>query len=168
MKLILAALAFVLSSANSFADDVVIKSCSVSMPILTDGKFANVKMEVLSKADGGVYSRVQYDMDGKQLIREETAEVSEETVREGLTVEMFEEELNRAERLIVHAMGMAQESDLAALFSPGFDLKPVRSARIFVVGETTNMGSTTIVEAKDRDGKVLGSFLGGFLVSPCL
>ena len=168
MKLVLAAIALVLTSANSFAEDVVIKSCSVSMPMLTDGKFVNVTMEVLSKADGSLYSRVTQDVNGKREVREEIAEVSDATVREGLTAEMFEEDLNRAERLIVHAMAMAQESDLAAMFSPGFDLKPVRSAKMFVVGETTNMGSTTIIEAKDAEGKILGSFLGGFLVSPCL
>ena len=57
--------------------------------------------------------------------------------------------------------------ELASFMNSGIELEKVRSARTFTFGDSTNMGSTTVVEALDQDGQLLGSFLGGFLVAPC-
>ena len=74
-------------------------------------------------------------------------------------------DLNLTERVILHAMGLVEGFN--GFFSVGFDLKEVRTATVYVVGKMGNIGGTAIIEAMGKDGKVLGSYLGGFLVAPC-
>jgi hypothetical protein len=64
-------------------------------------------------------------------------------------------------------MTLENDLDFEGQFTTGINLKKVDSAWVFTIGEVTNMGGTSIVEARDAKGKTLGSFLGGFLVSPC-
>ncbi len=90
-----------------------------------------------------------------------------EQVRAGLNQSSLSLELNFAEKLIAHAMMLEAEPTLSTFMSSGIELEKVRSARTFTFGEATNMGSTTVVEALDENGTLLGSFLGGFIVTPC-
>jgi hypothetical protein len=84
-----------------------------------------------------------------------------------------EDRMNDAEKLISHAMSLTSNLTFGKHFNVGFDLKQVRFAKVYVVGEPAQtgpssiMGSTAIVEAEDESGKTLGSFVGGYLVSRC-
>lgn len=71
--------------------------------------------------------------------------------------------LNSAERLVLHAASVEEVG-----MKSGLDLNLIRSAKVFFVGEITNMGAFAVVEAYDANKKLLGSFVGGFLVAPCL
>ncbi|MBC7397744.1 MAG: hypothetical protein H7333_09905 [Bdellovibrionales bacterium] len=51
--------------------------------------------------------------------------------------------------------------------SAGFDLTAIRSAQVFLMGEQTNMGQGAVVAGFDENGKELGAFLGGMIVSAC-
>ena len=76
-------------------------------------------------------------------------------------------DLNIAEQMISQAMILVYEPVYNGFFSVGFDLKEVRKATVYVVGKMGSMGGTAVIEAMGEDGRVLGSFLGGFLVAPC-
>jgi hypothetical protein len=64
-------------------------------------------------------------------------------------------------------MALERDSVYEGKISSGVDLKKVQVVKIYTIGKVTGMGSATVVEALDKDKKFLGSFLGGFLVSPC-
>jgi len=72
--------------------------------------------------------------------------------------------LNSAEQLIVHAMFISSMPEMNIHLS--FNLKDIKKANVYQVG-SSNIGSTSLIEAFDADGIKLGSFIGGFLVSEC-
>jgi len=55
-----------------------------------------------------------------------------------------------------------------SFFNPGIDLSLVKSAKTYVIGEMTNMGQSVLVEAKDANGNVIGSFISGGVMLPCI
>lgn len=76
--------------------------------------------------------------------------------------------LNDAEKLVSHAQMMLADPIFEGKMSVGgFDLKKVRSAKVYAVGEGADIGLSSVVEARDGNGKVLGTFFGGFYVTPC-
>ena len=153
-------------SSSALSQDVVVKECSVTMKHLESNKTVDMTMKVIAK--GNVLSSViTQTADGNTSSSNDVAEVQEEKVRANLTVQSDPNDLNQAEGLIVHAMILSEAPELEGAYSAGIDLKKVRSAKMYTVGEKTRMGSATIVEAHDENNQVLGSFLGGFLVSPC-
>lgn len=165
MKTMILAAVMVLSS-SAFAQDDVVKECSVTMKQLESNKTVDMTIKVIAK--GNVMSAViTQTADGMTSSYNDVAEVQEEKVRENLTAQSNPDDLNQAEGLVVHAMTLSEEPVLQGAYSAGIDLKKVRSAKMYTVGKKTNMGSSTIVEARDENNQVLGSFLGGFLVSPC-
>jgi hypothetical protein len=88
------------------------------------------------------------------------ASILDQVVRKGLTkdTDPYTSNLNIAEGLIVHAMTMESDPLFAGNFSSGINLKKVRSGRVYLIGEPTDMGMTAVVEAKDEQGKTLGSY----------
>lgn len=150
-----------------FANDRVIKECSVTNMQLNGDKIVSTNIQIIYNYKTGVYAKIQQGLDGNFGEYSDTALISAESVRENLSRHTEPVGLNHAEGLIVHAMRLSEDPMFNGEYSAGLDLSKVRSAKMYTVGEMTNMGSTTIVEAKDADDKVLGSFLGGFLVSPC-
>ena len=97
----------------------------------------------------------------------ETVDVLENTVRAGININSELEKLNPVERVIAHAMILTEDPILAGTQGAGLDLKLIRSAKVYTIGATDGMGVFAIVEARNKSGKTLGSFVGGFLVSPC-
>lgn len=117
---------------------------------------------VINQVDGKLSATIIQKIEGETVSYQDTASVGDFPVREGLTEESDPDGLNTAENLVIHAMsveGLGLKS--------GINLSKVRAAKVFSIGEVTNMGGTAIVEARDGKGKLLGSYLGGFLVSPC-
>jgi hypothetical protein len=97
----------------------------------------------------------------------EHVKASTHSVRKGLASELLDldglEDLNFGEQIVLHAMAV-EELEM----SSGIDLKKVRSITVYhFVEEGVNIGMLAIAEARDQDGKVMGSFMGGFLVAPC-
>lgn len=165
MKTMILTAAMVLSSA-AFAQDVVVKQCSVTMKQLESNKTIDMTMKVIS--NGNVLSAViTQTANGLTGSYDDVVEVQEEKVRANLTVQSNPDDLNQAEGLVVHAMTLSEDPVFQGVYSAGIDLKKVRSAKMYIMGKKTNIGSSTIVEARDENNQLLGSFLGGFLVSPC-
>jgi hypothetical protein len=68
-------------------------------------------------------------------------------------------------------MRVEQEPLFEGAYRSGINLALVRSVRVYGIGESEDgqpqMGQPAIIEAKDARGRVLGSFVGGFLVGTC-
>jgi hypothetical protein len=147
-----------LFSSSLFAG--TIKTCSTTLE-MPEMPAIPSKFEIIEEG-GTLKAKVTQKVEGETSSYDDTATLAEYSVREGLTEESNPEELNAGENLVVHAMtleGMGMSS--------GVSLKKVRYAKVYTIGEVTNMGGTAIVEARDSKNKLLGSYLGGFLVSPC-
>lgn len=158
--------AVMILSTSVFAKEVIVKRCDVSMKQLESDKMVDMTMKVIAKGDD-LSAVITQTTDGITGTYEDVVAVKEDAVRANLTAQSNPDDLNQAERLIVHAMVLSEDPVFQGAYSAGIDLKKVRSAKTFSIGEKTNMGSSAIVEARDEDNQVLGSFLGGFLVSPC-
>ena len=121
----------------------------------------------ISDNNGNLIASTTQTIEGETMTTTDSVETFEEGVRAGLNEDSDPDAINRAEALVVHAMTLENDPVFQGAFRTGVALKKVRSAKVFVIGETTNMGSMSVVEAKDEKGKVLGSFVGGFLISAC-
>lgn len=166
LRILFLAAAF-LACNLSFAETNVI-TCSTELPNMMEGKGTiSTKVEVLEDK-GEEFARIT------QLGHSynDSVEILNQDVRAGLPEDLTQrnssEDFNMAEMLIIHAKTMENDPVFEGMFSTGIeDLTLVRSATLYVVGETGNMGGTVLVDAKDADGNSLGVFLGGFLVTPC-
>lgn len=157
MKTIIALIAIAFSF-HLFATPI--KTCSTVLQIPEEDAIPS-KFEIF-ESNGSLTAAVTQKIEGETVSYSEKASVSDHAVQAGLSAETESETLNPAEALVVHAMvleGLGMKS--------GVNLSKVRGARVFTIGEFSNMGGTAIVEARDIKGKTLGSYLGGFLVSPC-
>ncbi len=155
----------ILLSLSFAAVSAPVKTCNttLSMPGETP---VPTKMEIFD-VGGTLKATVTQTVDGQTNSYDDKATIGDYPVREGLTEETDVEDLNPAESLVVHAMTLENDPVFEGKIRSGVALKKVRAAKVYTVGETTNMGGTAIVEARDSRGKALGSYLGGFLVSPC-
>lgn len=75
--------------------------------------------------------------------------------------------MNQAESLIQGTEEYLNTPDFGNYFNVGFDLKSIRSARLYKIGKFTHMGGTVIIEAKDKDKKEMGSFVTGLMPFAC-
>lgn len=159
-----------LLSVQAFAVDKLIKTCETTISLPGETKSIQSKIEVFQKSGKEFYARVTNIHDGNTESFEQKATVTEEKVCEGLTGVMDEsiKDLNLAEQLVSHAMSLENDEIFQGALKSGIDLKKVRSAKVFnFTGSEDNIGLSAIVEAKDKNGKTLGSFFGGMLISPC-
>lgn len=164
--------ALLLFSASAYATSPeILKSCTstVKFPGEKEGDIAQetMKFEFLKSGDQYISRTIK-----AQGSHDEVSTAPEElSVREGLekvTLENVDKfDLNLAESLVSHAMVLTRDPMFGGIMSVDFDLNLVRSAKVYMIGKPTNMGAAAVVEAKDASGKVLGSYLGGFLVAPC-
>ncbi|MCB9072517.1 MAG: hypothetical protein H6623_02760 [Bdellovibrionaceae bacterium] len=154
------ALTFLLSGFFTHADETVVKSCSAQLK--QGPESVDILIEIISQ-DGKLNAKITQNSQSYN----QTVEVGDLSVRENLTTQTENDDLNLAEQLIVHAMLLSSEPTFQGQFTTGIDLSQVRSAKVYTIGPPTNMGTTALIEAKDASGKTLGTFLGGFLISPC-
>ncbi len=165
MKVTLMNFAFLFVFAAPAMSADVVKTCSTEFGL--PGQ-TQVKSRIQIVREGDVVSaNIVQQIEGEKVSFVEPAEISEHLVREGLNAESKVDELNLAEKLVTHGIILGQNPELAESSKAGFDLTKVRSAKVYVVGKPVRMGMSAIIEAKDESGKDLGSFFGGFLVSPC-
>ncbi len=153
------------ASAN---EKELLKSCSTVLVMPSTINGMPTKIDVY-KTNNSLMATVTQDVDGEQISYDDEAQVEELPVKAGLTSDPDQEVegLNLAEKLIAHALMVTEDPITEGVLSAGLDLRKVRSAKIYTIGESTHMGLSAIVEAKDESGKDLGSFFGGFLVTPC-
>jgi hypothetical protein len=159
-----------LLSVPAFAADKLIKTCETQFSMPGDSKSIDSKIEIFQKSGNQYYARVTHFNDGHASSFEQKATVTEEKVCEGLTGVMDDsiKELNLAEKLVSHAMSLEYDEIFEGALKSGVDLKKVRSAKVFnFTSKDDNIGMSVIVEAKDKKGKTLGSFVGGMLLTPC-
>ncbi len=149
-----------LLSINAFAAPV--KTCSTFLSMPGEPSIPS-KFEMMANGVAVVTQKIE----GETSSYEDKYVVEVNTVREGLTEATEIEGLNNAERLIVHAMTLENDPVFEGKLRTGVKLKKISSATVYTIGEVTNMGGTAVVEASDKNGKALGSFLGGFLISSC-
>lgn len=170
MKAFVASALLVFSASSAFATSPeLLKSCTalVKFPGANE-KIAeeSMKIEFLKSGEATIarVTKASGSMDDEGT-------VSEHSIRENIkdvTMENVDEfDLNLGEQLISHAMHVTTDEVLKGFMTVDFDLSLARSVKVFLIGKPTNMGAAAVVEAKDASGKVLGSFLGGFLVAPC-
>lgn len=138
----------------------LIKSCDTVLR--SDDSVVQMKIEIFRRENKLSANITQ---EGGTLT--ETVDVIDNTVRAGITIDSELEKLNPVERMIAHAMILTEDPILAGTQNAGLDLRLVRSAKVYMIGATDGMGVFAIVVARNKDGKELGSFVGGFLVSPC-
>ncbi len=146
-----------------FAAQTEILSCSTKIEFPGVPALETL-MQIIDK-DGQLVSLVTQ----AGITREDKADFSEHKIRAALTGEadLSNSTLNQGEKLIAHALTLQSDPVLAGLGKLSFDLTAIRSAKVYVVGDSDNMGLSAIVVASDASGKKLGTFLGGFLVSEC-
>lgn len=155
-------------TTNSFASVNVVKECTTLIRLNEETIPVEMNVKIIQKNDLSLYAQVISDTQVPESITIETANIKENKVRSGLNGDIEDmEHLNLAEKLITHALALTEDPILNGFFTAGLDLRSVRSAKIYSIGAPTSMGAVAIVEAKDATGKNLGSFLGGFLVTPC-
>ena len=167
MKLMLSALLFLVTASVAHAETKVLKRCDVEIK-MGDEQAISSLMSVVSK-DGKIVGEVSRKMGEETEARTEIdVTITEASIRAGMTAEgidPYNNDLSEAELVIYHAMTVAADPILK--MQSGIDLSKVRSVKIYRLGPQTKFGSTSIVEAKDEKGVLLGSFLGGFLVGAC-
>lgn len=146
----------------------LVKSCTAILSMPGENKATETQINVFQNSKK-LSSTITQKIDGTAHSRDDVASLTEEQVQAGLIGNLDDiDNLNLAERLIVHAMTLTEDPIYEGIFKVNFNLKQVRSAKVYIIGEPTHMGLSAIVEAKDASGKVLGSFLGGFFVNACI
>ena len=151
------------ASVASAAD--VVTTCAFTIKIPENTKVVPTTYQIIK--DGEKLTAITTQIvDGTSLkLPEESVEVADYAVRSDLKSET--ENMNPAERLIAGTMEFLANPDIGSSFSVGLDLKAVRHAKVFQIGQFTNMGGSAIIEAQDADGKALGSFVTGFMPFAC-
>lgn len=164
--LVLASLVSVSASANS---KELVKSCSFDSQISKEDPLVSTEFLVM-RNDTGIYSAVvNQSVEGQSGSYTDSVVYGEYQIRqEVLEADPYDETIkyNMGEALLAHALMLTTDPDTEGAFSTGLDIRAVKSVKTYQVGQS-GIGSSTIIEAMDADGKILGSFLGGFLVFPC-
>jgi hypothetical protein len=162
-------LALILPGSDFGSRGPIVKSCFVKLQPDPKGKavYMNVMVVAVNESISAIVSQ---RIEGERNSNMAWVEAEFSLIRPGLNAKSNADDdtLNGGERLILHAMATAAEPDLRATFQSGVDLEKVRQTKVFYIDRNPgDMGSAAVVEALDENGKVLGSFLGGFLVARC-
>jgi hypothetical protein len=168
MKHLFYSLALITLTTSAFAGSIV-KTCDTKM--LLEDKMIPTLIKI-SSSNGKYTSEMIEVIDGKEAIFKDEVLVNEFDVSaKAFTIDIESpqiDKLNAGERYIVHALAMTSDPEMKDTMSAGLNLLKVRHVRIYELqGEENDMFKVAIIEAKDMSGRDLGSFFGGFLVSPC-
>lgn len=158
--LIAAVLATFMSSAQA---DELLKSCTANLSM--GGESVISKTDFIKKNGKLIAETTNAEQYGKLV---QDAKISTHKIKAGLTGSDTEA-TNIGESLVSYAMGLKIElAKLGEKVDAGLDLSKIRSATVYqIVGEEDEIGLIAVVEAKDKNGADLGSFISGFLVAPC-
>ncbi|MEK7834119.1 MAG: hypothetical protein AAB401_23730, partial [Acidobacteriota bacterium] len=144
-------------------------TCSAHVAALgPEGKDDDMTFDIV-KNKNSYSATITHKIAGQSSTEREAVTYFKNQVRAGLTpaTDPYTDDLNDAERLILHAMVLTTAPEVEGRFSVDFNLSKARSARVYQMGEATRFGSASVVVASDEKGSVLGIFLGGFIVAAC-
>lgn len=168
MKTLLFLTTALLSISVSASEIQVLKSCTTTLAM--PGESQKIETSIVVNSEMGALSATITQKDGAGNVGSytEIVTIEDEKVKAGLSGNLDDtEKLNMAESLINHAIAITEDPIMEGILSAGLDLRKVRSAKVYLIGKATHMGGVAIVEARDEKDQNLGSFFGGFLVSPC-
>ncbi|HEY8269550.1 MAG TPA: hypothetical protein VIG33_01570 [Pseudobdellovibrionaceae bacterium] len=151
-------------TSTSFAEEIV-KTCSIKMKMPGDNRVIPTTFQIVKSGNVLIAKTIQTVNGNSGELPNESASIAEFSVRAGLTANT--PNMNEAENLIQGTEGFLNNPDIGSSFSVGLDIKSVRSAKVYEIGKFTHMGGTVIIEAKDKDGKEMGSFVTGFMPFAC-
>ena len=150
-----------LSASFAFAASEVVIECDTTV----HAEQPNEPFRVTVFRDG---ERLTGESHGKHGKQEFPVEMTEAGVRENLTPEMSDDNLNLAEQMVAFAMALEKDPHTKTVVSSGVDLKAVRSAKVYDMDlKPRGRIKMSLVDAKDAGGKPLGRFLSGILLGAC-
>jgi hypothetical protein len=150
----------------SLAQAEVIKTCKSTLQMPDAQKVVPTTFEIVKNGNSLIGKTTQI-IDGKSTqLPDEEASITEADIHADLAT-LKSEDLNEAEGLILGTQNFLKDPEIGKFFSVGLDLKAIRHAKLFQIGKFTHMGGTVIIEAKDENGKDLGSFITGFIPFAC-
>ena len=147
-----------------------VKECKISMKQLDGDKNVKMNIQIFAESNGTYQAKVTNQVEGEAEV-ENTDSVSFEqmaVVENGMKKDPYQDKMTKAESILAHAHMLETDPVFQGMFSSGVYLTEVRFVKLYTIGKETKFGSATVVEAYDSKGVLMGSFLGGFLVSPCL
>ena len=163
--LLISAISLISFSAMA-AGPKLLKSCTTIVQMPGEPQKIPTKIDIVALPNNTLSAITTQKVKGKLVSQSEVSSIGKFKIRPGVNPEQDGPAYNFAEQLIAHAMMMTSDPDFGGIFSAGLDLRKVRYATVFTSGDA-EMGASAIVEARDVNGNILGSFLGGFLVHPC-
>lgn len=165
MKIFAVVFAFSTVYSQGAVSAEVVKTCKITMKVPGDDKAIPTTFRIV-KEDSGLKGEFSQLINGQeQAGPSEEASIAEYSVRPNLSESS--NEMNQAEQLILGTSGILQDPTIGSAFSVGVDLKLIRKAKVYQIGQFTHMGGTAIIEAKNENGEILGSFVTGFLPFAC-
>lgn len=151
-------------SSMSIAEETV-KTCSIELKIPGNDRVIPTTFKIVKNGEKLIAKTTQTENNSVTELPEESASIAEYSVRADL--KSTTPDMNQAESLIQGTMDYLKIPNFGSLFSVGLDLNSIRNAKVYQIGKFTNMGGTVIIEAKDKNGKAIGSFVTGFMPFAC-
>lgn len=158
-------------STTAFSQEIV-KSCLTSVKAFEGEDKVDFDFKVFKKGSQLAATTTQ-TVQGHVTQSEDKVILGVYSVKEGIKpidLESDEEISNEnfGEQLVSHAMSLQDGPDFEGVYTTGISsLKDIRKVKTYTIGDISEMGSITIVEAYNENSKVMGSFLGGFLIGAC-
>lgn len=142
----------------------VVKTCKTVMELVDDKIPTEI---IISKNGDALKSLMKQTVDGRVSELEDTVNVGEYVIEKVISDLDSDDidSLNKGEKYISHALSVV--GDIPGQ-NAGLPLKEVKFVKVYELnGEAGDMFRLAIIEAYSKSRKNIGSFVGGFLVSPC-
>jgi hypothetical protein len=142
----------------------VVKSCKTVMEL--DNSKVPTEITITQKGES-LKSIMKQTVDGQVSELQDTVTVGEYVIEKVISDLDSDDidSLNKGEKYISHALSVVGEIPGQ---NAGLSLKEVKFVKVYELnGEDGDMFRLAIIEAYNKYRKNLGSFVGGFLVSPC-
>jgi hypothetical protein len=152
-------------TSNAFAANEVLKTCTTDIKVPGNNLVVPTTYQIVNNGSALTAKTTQVVDGTVRDLPDEAASVADFSVRPGLTADTAN--MNQAEHLIQSTEELLATPEFGSSFSVGVDLKKISSAKVYQIGKFTHMGGTVIIEAHDKDGKEMGSFVNGFLPFAC-
>ena len=168
MNLKIALMLFAMTLAlRTQAAEVLVKTCATEIKFVGDARTIPTLIQIFMLDPKNFKATVHQTMNGVTSTRDHVTTIEVFPVRSGLEPSLSFDGLNAGERLIMHALLVTENPTYSGTYSAGFDLRAARYVRVYEMQTTGAKVVTALIEAKDGEGKDLGTFLGGYLIGPC-
>lgn len=167
-KTILALGVLTLLTTQAYSAEVI-KTCTSTIQSLDSSAKTKFHINIIQSGDD-LSASVRQINDGVHTTLKEDVSLKTYKIRRDINTGDTEggEEYNQGEAILSHAMNLESDEIFEGQFTTGIkNLNKVRKVKVYQIGDSTNMGSFSVVEAFDKKGNDLGSFIGGFLIGSC-